>query len=270
MSVTSHSTGATTLYLDLMKRCLINSIYEHDENMLQGATYTHEAGTGRIKFQSGERIAPELRLQGKAWPSIAHTMIGLYRLDNLQACMEEVLRKDIRGDFIETGVWRGGATIFMRALLKAYGVTDRLVWVADSFEGLPPSDTARYPQDAALDYASRLDMLSIPLEVVRDNFQRYGLLDEQVKFLSGWFKDTLPTAPMQQLALLRLDGDFYESTMDALTNLYDKVSIGGFVIVDDYNSVPACKQAIHDFRRHRNIGAELLPIDDHAVYWQRQ
>ena len=151
------------------------------------------------------------------------------------------------GDLIETGVWRGGATIFMRAILKARGVTDRLVWVADSFAGLPPPDTARYPQDEGITL-HQFPQLAVPLERVQDNFRRYGLLDEQVRFLKGWFRDTLPTAPIERLAILRLDGDLYESTIQALDSLYHKLSVGGFVIVDDYGNVAACRQAVHDFR----------------------
>ena len=99
---------------------------------------------------------------------------------------------------------------------------------------------------------------------VRRNFQRYGLLDDQVKFLVGWFRDTLPTAPLEQIAVLRLDGDLYESTMDALAPLYPKVSTCGYVIVDDYN-LPMCKQAVDDYRRANGITEQLVPIDDAAV-----
>jgi len=76
--------------------------------------------------------------------------------------------------------------------------------------------------------------LAVGLEEVRRSFAAYGLLDDQVKFLKGWFKDTLPTAPIGTLSLIRLDGDFYESTRDGLTGLYDRLSIGGYVNVDNY------------------------------------
>jgi hypothetical protein len=101
----------------------------------------------------------------------------------------------------------------------------------------------------------------------KKNFEN-GLLDEQVKFLKGWFKDTLPNAPIQKLALLRLDGDMYESTMDALLALYDKVSVGGYIIVDDYHVVEGCKRAIHDFLSQRNLNPVLEEIDGVGVYWK--
>ncbi len=205
--------------------------------------------------------APELR----NLTELSHTMIGRKRLDNLQSCMEEILKSNIPGDFIETGVWRGGTTIFMRGFLASYDVKDRFVWVADSFMGVPPSS---HEEDKDIDLsASVLPVLAVSLEKVKELFSRYDLLDYQVKFLKGWFKDTLHTAPISQLSLLRLDGDLYESTMDALDALYDKVSPGGFIIIDDYGSVPACKVAINTFRKERKIEDKLVPVDKHCVFW---
>lgn len=114
----------------------------------------------------------------------ADTMIGLKRLDNIQFCVENVLKDNIQGDLIETGVWRGGACIFMRAILAAYGITDRRVFVADSFEGLPKLDEKEYPQDKE-DKLCIERFLSLSKEEVENNFRRYGLLDEQVVFLKG-------------------------------------------------------------------------------------
>ena len=161
--------------------------------------------------------------------------------------------------------WRGGATIFMRAVLKAYGVTDRYVWVADSFEGLPPPETGKYPHDAG-DRLHEARELAVSLEEVKANFERYGLLDDQVRFLKGWFRDTLPAAPIERLAVLRLDGDMYESTMDTLVNLYPKLSEGGYAIVDDYGAIPACRQAVNDYRSANAITEKIRnSIDRHFL-----
>lgn len=235
---TSSEVSASALYLDLMKNSLKHTIYD------------------------------EPQLEGGIWPSTAHTMIGFQSLDNLQFCVEDVLANDVPGDFIETGVWRGGASILMRAALKAHGVENRTVWVADSFEGLPPPNPEKYPHDAG-DKAYTATELAISLEEVQSNFQRYGLLDDQVRFLKGWFSDTLPDAPIEKLAVARLDGDMYESTMDALTNLYPKLSVGGYLIVDDYGAVPACRQAVHDYREANDIDEEIHSIDQTGVFWQR-
>ncbi len=208
---------------------------------------------------------PEKRRIGRDLSLGAHSMIGLERLDNLQYCMETALRDEVPGDFIGTGVWRGGATIFMRGLLQAHGVTDRRVWVADSFDGVPAPDADKYPADQG-DMFHTYEYLRVSLPIVKRNFERYGLLDDQVQFLEGWFKDTLPTAPIDKLAVLRLDGDMYESTMDALTHLYPKLSPGGFVIVDDYEAFQSCKKAIHDYRDQNGITEELQVIDWTAVF----
>jgi O-methyltransferase len=112
--------------------------------------------------------------------------------------------------------------------------------------------------------------LAVPLERVRELFARYGLLDDRVRFLPGWFADTLPRAPIERLALLRIDADLYESTGDALAALYDKVSSGGFVIVDDYGCIPACRTAVDEFRAARGIQEPLEIIDWTGVFWRRE
>jgi hypothetical protein len=195
---------------------------------------------------------------------VSHTMIGRRRLDNLESCLARVIADGVPGDLIETGVWRGGATIFMRGFLEAYGIRDRVVWVADSFEGLPVSTL---PQDVGFDF--KAPDLAISLETVQRLFDRYGLLDAQVRFLKGWFHDTLPNAPITRVAVMRLDGDLYESTRDALHALYDKLSLGGFVIIDDFHACPPCGQAVQDFRRDRAITDPLQSIDQDSVYWRK-
>jgi O-methyltransferase len=194
-------------------------------------------------------------------------MIGLKRLDNLQYCVSEVIRRNVPGDLIETGAWRGGASIFMRALITAYGDQNRVVWVADSFAGLPRPD-GRYPEDAG-DRHWEARPFDVSLEEVKANFERYGLLDERVRFLAGWFKDTLPTAPIDRLAVLRLDGDMYSSTMDALRSLYHRLSPGGYVIVDDYGAIANCKRAVDDFRAEHRISEQIHPIDWTGVFWEK-
>jgi Macrocin-O-methyltransferase (TylF) len=265
-------TNAEALYLDLMKKCLMNLIYGELEawpvepRRLWKRKLVAALRARGIKLVWDRPYDLQARLDG-GWRAGAHTMLGIKVLDHLQFCVEDSLARGVPGDLIETGVWRGGATIFMRAVLKAHGVTDRCVWVADSFEGLPPPDPAKYPADARARYHLNR-MFAVSLDVVKSNFEKYGLLDEQVRFLQGWFRDTLPTAPIKKLAVIRLDGDMYESTMDALTSLYPKLSPGGYLIADDY-AMPGCKQAVHDYRDANGIVDEIRPIYGPAVYWQR-
>jgi O-methyltransferase len=208
---------------------------------------------------------PARRHVGGDWPSLAQTMIGTLRMRNLRQLCEAAIFNDIPGDFIETGVWRGGACIYMRAILDAYDDTHRRVFVADSFKGLPSPSTELYAADAG-DVFHQFEQLAISRHEVEENFRKYGLLDERVVFLEGWFKDTLPTAPVDTISVLRLDGDMYESTIQALDALYHKVSVGGAVIVDDYFLKP-CAQAVDEFRTRHGITSPLVPIDGHAIWW---
>ena len=152
---------------------------------------------------------------------------------------------------------------------------DRLVWVADFFEGLPAPDPDLFPLEAKAQAGSVIQKayhnLAVGPEQVQRNFAAYGLLDDQVKFLKGWFKDTLPTAPIGTLSLIRLDGDFYESTRDGLDSLFDSLSIGGFVIIDDYgeDSWTYCRKAVDEFRLERQIADPLIAVDSRCSYWQR-
>lgn len=242
-------------YLDLLRNSL-TGLLDDDPSLAM----TFEGGLAT--FDRAKREA------GLDWPSRACSMIGKKRILQLQRAAEFVIERDIPGDFIETGVWRGGACILLRAVLLAWGVIDRRVWLADSFQGLPPPDAERYPAD----HGQRLHeypQLAVSLASVRANFERYGLLDAQVVFLPGWFRDTLPTAPIERLAILRLDGDLYESTIQALSALYDKLSVGGFAIIDDYGVFPNCRAAVEDFRRERGISERIYDIDGSGVYWQR-
>jgi len=252
MTVTGYNDYYTTLYLELMKKCLLGLIYEDDAQF----------PTSKTRFNLS------IRTEGQDWPLMAHTMIGLKRLNNIEFCATDVIQSGIEGDFIETGVWRGGAVIFMRSILKAFKIADRTVWVADSFNGLPPPNAALYPADKGV-HLENVRFLKISLDTVRKNFRKYGLLDDQVKFLKGWFRDTLSNAPIRKLSLLRLDGDLYESTMNVLVALYPKLSIGGYVIIDDYIAFPSCFKAVHDYRKYHNVTDEIVTIDSTGVFWKK-
>ncbi len=248
----SHVERLAQLYLDLMERVLLGVIYEDPP----------------IDQWSGGVFNPLLRAKGRDWPGKAHTMIGFERLRNLRELMSHTISEQVPGDFVETGAWRGGACIYMRAVLKVFGIVDRSIWVADSFAGLPTPDPTRYPTQDQGDMHHTFTELAVSLEAVQENFRKYDLLDDQVKFLKGWFKDTLPVAPIDRIAILRLDGDMYASTMDALQALGHKVSPGGFVIVDDFGAVEGCRKAIADYRQQRGIDAPIHDIDGIGAYWR--
>lgn len=209
----------------------------------------------------------QLREQGLDFPTYAETMVGLKRLENIEHCLNEIIRNKIPGDVIETGVWRGGASIYAKAVLKVNGIEDKKVWVADSFQGLPEPDGEKYPEDKE-DTLFQLEVLRVEEEEVRQNFEKYDLLDDKVIFLKGWFKDTLPTLKNEKFSLIRLDGDMYESTMNGLENLYPLLAKGGYLIIDDF-ALQNCKQAVLDYRAKHNIEAEMIKIDWTGVYWKK-
>lgn len=245
----------STPYLELLKRVLTDTVL------------VDEPPRGEPDF--AERFARHYFDNRRAL-----TCVPRARLDHLEQCVRTVVADRVFGDLCETGVWRGGVTIFMRALLRELGVTDRAVWAADSFTGLPQPDPVRFPREA-LAFASpamaRLDYLAVARAEVEAAFARFGLLDEQVRLLAGWFADTLPGAPIERLAVLRLDGDFYQSTRDALDHLYDRVADGGYVIVDDYgeDDWTYCRQAVDEFRSERGLDEPLERVDPYCVAWRR-
>jgi O-methyltransferase len=269
--------GPEELYLSLLKQCLTRYLFIDEEfyplrgTGWQGTISAPVLGLLERRGVQVGRVGGDhgLREVGRNWPAHAETMTGLKRLDQLQACVTDVLRTGVPGDLVETGVWRGGSSIFMRAVLAAYRDTARRVWVADSFRGLPKPDPARYPSDAGLDLSTTPE-LAVGVEQVKANFAKYGLLDDQVRFLVGWFKDTLPAAPIDELAVIRLDGDLYESTVDALRALYPKLSVGGYVIVDDYGALDTCRRAVDDYRGANGIREPIERVDWTGAYWQRR
>jgi O-methyltransferase len=240
------------LYLDLLVKSLSNLIY----------------GPPPLDPWHDGLFRPDAR-PGRDRHSPAHTMVGILRLENVRELAQRAINLNIPGEFIETGVWRGGCCILMRGVLAANSVTDRKVYVADSFAGLPRPNPERYPLDAGNTSYTRND-LAISEEEVRDNFARYGLLDGQVVFVKGFFSDTLPQLDAGPFSVIRLDGDSYESTYVALEHLYPKLSVGGFVIIDDYGAIARCRQAVDDYREKFGISEDLVPVDWTAVYWQKQ
>ena len=213
-------------------------------------------------------ISKDERIEGLDWPAHAKTMIGYKRLANIEYCIRAIKEDGIEGDLIETGVWRGGAAIFMKAVLNELIIPDKTLWLADSFQGLP-EPKKKY----AIDKLSNLHkqrILKVSKEEVKGNFRVYDLVDDQVKFIEGWFDETLPKAPIQKLSLLRLDGDLYESTIIALESLYPKLAIGGFVIIDDFNAFQFCKKAVLDYRLSNDINENMIEINRKAIFWRKE
>jgi O-methyltransferase len=270
------------LYLRLMRGCLTRSVfgerYRELKQPIEVGRRTrpiwglHKVASAVLKKWNLEIVKkvdfdPIACEEGGGWPAEAETMVGLKRLDNIEQCVRTVLNDGVAGHFIETGVWRGGAAIYMLAVLRACGEESRHVWLADSFEGLPKPDPKNTADSGDIHWKLN-HVLAVSLEEVQANIRKYGLLNDRVHFLKGWFRDTLPSAPVNQLALMRLDGDMYGSTMDALRNLYPKLVRGGFCIIDDY-ALTGCRAAVDEYRFTNGITDDMIRIDHSAVFWRR-
>lgn len=260
-------------YLELLRKCLTRDFPESGYAEIPRNTRTAFKATRYAAYAAVQRgLRPFNLALVQTNRYNGETMMGMGALLNLHQCLLDVMRAGVPGDFVETGVWRGGGTIYMRGFLEAYPGQDRRVWVCDSFEGLP-KPKAEYAADRGSQLWSS-EYLAVSEDAVRRNFAAYGLLDERVQFLKGFFSDTMPRAPIEQIAVLRLDGDLYESTIVVLQHLYPRISTGGFVIVDDYGMIPGCNQAVEDYRAAHGI-AEPLQIIGHVrgsplgAYWRK-
>lgn len=281
-------------YLDLVKSALVNELYieleaqllmsvlcsvqnvvldlpdfwavRKDRDLLEQLMTAKQGGETILLETQGATTRPHVDGNLRNYTEFSYTLVGRKRLDHLQQCVEDALDNGVPGDFLEAGVWRGGCCILMRAVLEARDCRNRRVWLADSFAGLPSPERAE-DRDYAMD-SSRLPVLAVTEQEVRRNFERFGLLDGQLRFLPGWFDQTLPASDTGPLALLRVDCDLYASTLAVLDSLYSRVSPGGWVVIDDYGILPPCKQAVDEFRTRHGITAALEGIDDHAVCWR--
>lgn len=237
---------------------------------------------------------------GDKWPPKssceAFTMVGLRRLDNMQLILEDVIQRNIKGDFMETGVWKGGASIFAASVFKAYQQYDRRVFLADSFDGIPPVNSSLFPIDQNHVGTDKIDILKgshtggINGVKTRCNLffniqsnkhykstpngfdmSTVNVMDELEKrfevkpeYIVGFFKDSLPQARLDGrfkcFSVLRLDGDIYESTWQVLENAYDYLSPGGYVIIDDFGAWIGASNAVWDFREKNKINTPLVQV----------
>ena len=246
-------------YLELLKLCLCDLTGE-------GTASVDSTKDGRLYVRELKGAELQLRATGRDWPLRGLTMVGLDRLDDLQACVESVVAEGVEGDLVEAGSWRGGASILMRATLDSLGADERTVWVADSFEGFPVADAPELRQG---DEMHGLEFLSIPLEKVMGYFARFGC-ENGIRFVPGFFQETMPQLRGRRWSIVRLDGDTYEATWVTLETLYPGLSAGGHLIVDDYGALEVCRHAVDDFRRERGITEPLEEVDWTAVRWRKE
>ena len=252
---------AARLYLDLLKRNLVRwdeakIVPLSGKGLLRRAARSVLAARGFEVCQIKPFVA-EQRETGRDWAD-GPTVVGLRRLDNIQQCMETVLREGVPGDVVDAGLWRGGPSILMRAVLAAMGDAERCVWCADLRWEAGSGETI-YP---AVPYRTP------PLDVVKGNFERYAMLDGRVRFVVGPFAATLAAAPIGRVAVLRLDTETFEATREVLEALYAKLPPGGFVIVNDYGQGRDTRRAVDGFRHAHQVRATVVDIDGTGAYWR--
>jgi O-methyltransferase len=182
----------------------------------------------------------------------------------------------VQGDFVECGVWKGGSAGVMGLALKARG-EERILHLFDSFQGLPEptiddgAHAAEYSGGRGSGVLQSVDKCRAGVEEVRDFLiNQLGLSDKLVGFHIGWFQDSIPkSAPaVGPISVLRLDGDWYESTRVCLEFLYPLMSSGGVVILDDYFCWQGCAKATEEFRSRFSISAPIRRIDSDAAFWK--
>lgn len=258
------------LYLDTVRDALTGVILKTPsvEGGILDLGEADASALRRTDMDEGRRYA------GEDWCDFCYTLGGTARVDNVRELVEKTIKEGIPGDFLEAGTWRGGSAIMARAVQKVMGEgAKRHTYLCDSFAGLPLSSTNRDD-----DIWSHGRAFEVSQSEVEDNVKRFHVLDSNVHFKKGYFFDTLPKLRQEfketgvQLAVLRGDGDMYESWMDMLYNLYEFVPVGGYVICDDCPSLVPSQEAVLDFCEHHKISTPIQAVkgSGSGTFWRKE
>jgi hypothetical protein len=197
-STSSLRDRACFAYLEMLKSHLTGTVFNSAEQHVY-------AGVNVPKASLGEEFGLEARKQGQDWTYLGDTMTGWARIKNVADLLKDVIAKQVPGDYMETGVWRGGSSMFARAVLRTYNEADkRKSFVCDSFRGLPPGDKKLAEKDIGWDNTPYLEVSE---NIVANGFRKYGLLDSGVVFAKGFFNETMPplSKHIEKIAIMRLD-----------------------------------------------------------------
>lgn len=265
-------------YLRVVKAALLDEHYLENEIRLTYLTdrlssdrpinVNHLRDPARVDRVVYERLARQR--SGTAGPDddaassfLPYTAMGRGRLDHLEACLDAVRSDGIEGDLAECGTGRGGGAIFMRAYVDAHEMPDREVWVVDRFRATAePATSVELPEAGVAGFRADLNL-------VRDGFERFELLDDRVRFLVGPPGRTLLDAPLRRIALLRIGRGAEAEAIAVLEQVYDILADGAFVIVEQHEGSDTLA-AVDAFRRSRGIDAPLQRVDAGEVVWRKQ
>jgi hypothetical protein len=186
-----------------------------------------------------------------------YTMTSVERMYALYKSVQYVLDAQVPGDFVECGVWRGGSSMLVAKMLAQRGLTNRQLYLYDTFEGMSePTEkdvdvrgvgAARQLEQSVADKENSVWCLA-DLQDVTNNMAQTGYPMAAIKFVKGKVEDTIPqTMPAHAVALLRLDTDWYESTKHELEHLYPTLVAGGVLVIDDYGHWAGCRKAVDEY-----------------------
>jgi hypothetical protein len=184
----------------------------------------------------------------------AYTMTSVEKVIGLVRAVQYVVKNRIPGDFVECGVWRGGSMMTVALTLRAAGETSRDLYLYDTFTGMPPPSGKDKRYDGTT--ASHLIAVGGPnapilayasLEDVRANLSRTAYPEERIHYVQGPVEETLPASAPQRICMLRLDTDWYQSTLHELQHLYPRLEKNGVLIVDDYGHWRGSQQATDEY-----------------------
>jgi hypothetical protein len=220
-----------------------------------------EAGSCDPKRRSGcttEVALPfshERRWRGLDWPPIGHTMVGHLRLQNVRSALERVIHDRTPGDFVELGIWRGGVCVFASLVVQAYD-SPRHVFGFDAFKNFGG-------------YGKSSSYLAVSHTQVQHNFDKYGVHSSRYTLVPGYFNDTLPAFKSDApIAVLRMDGNFYDAHVTAFKYMYRRVSVGGILIFDDYGH-KGIKRFWKDFQRANKFDDHMHEIDGNGGWYMK-
>ena len=197
------------------------------------------------------------------------TMTSPERISGLHTALQEIYNNNIAGDFVECGVWRGGNIIIAKTFFNSVN-DNRTHWAYDTFEGMtPPSDHDPITAHESWE-VPHVKCLS-PLDEVIENFKKFNIYDDNVCIVKGDVAITLldTTNLPEKIAILRLDTDWYASTLVELEVLYDRLVPGGYIIIDDYGHWAGCRKAVDEFFGEGFVSVHFTRLDETGIMYKK-
>jgi O-methyltransferase/8-demethyl-8-(2,3-dimethoxy-alpha-L-rhamnosyl)tetracenomycin-C 4'-O-methyltransferase len=250
-------------YKKLMNEDGYNKMVTYINNYIQNICYLHYT-----------KLVPNVYV---------YSMLSLEGLENIENSTKAILNNNINGDFVECGVWRGGTGIIIKKLLQKYNNSNKQIFLLDSYEGMENLEKSN-----SLEETDKLDelcsnilndaekyfgkkLIETNYDEVKNNLKHFGCYDDKIILLKGWFNNEFPFDNINTISLLRLDCDYYYPTKICLEKLYNKISKGGFIILDEYYlEFMGEKNAVDEFRSKNNITSKLIPVDNNIAYWIKE